>query len=132
MDRQSYIERLVEHYEVPKYQGSLPDADAVAEGHNPGCGDIVTIYLNVGEGNIAQEIRFEAEGCTISQGAVSILLDTVQGKSLAEIQAITYNDLVDSLGRSVVLSRVHCATLGLKTLKEAIQKYYKQHLQLST
>ncbi len=96
----------------------------VCEGTNPGCGDVITIYLNVGEGDIAEEIRFEGEGCTISQGAVSILLEMVQGKTLAEIQAIDYNALIDKLGREVVLSRVRCATLGLNILNQAIQRYY--------
>lgn len=124
MDRQYYIDRLVEHYESSQYRGALPGADVVVEEHNPGCGDVITIYLNVGQEDVAEEIRFEAEGCTISQGAVSILLDMVQGKPLAEIKAIDYNDLVDELGKQIVLTRVRCATLGLKTLKRAIEQYY--------
>ena len=78
----------------------------------------------VGEGDVAKAIQFEGEGCTISQGATSILLEMVQGKPLAEIQTIDYNHLIDKLGRDVVLSRVRCATLGLSTLQSAIQHYF--------
>ena len=124
MNRQDYIDNLLEHYESPRYRGILPDADVVARGDNPGCGDIITIYLKVSQSDTAQEVWFESEGCTISQGAVSILLDMVQEKPLAEIEAMDYNDLIEKLGKTVVLTRVRCATLGLKTLKEAIRQYY--------
>ena len=77
------------------------------------------------EGEVAEAIQFEGEGCTISQGAASILVEMVQGKPLAEIQAIDYNSLIEKLGREVVLSRVRCATLGLSTLQSAIQRYYE-------
>jgi nitrogen fixation NifU-like protein len=129
MGRQDYIDRLLDHYESPRHRGTIVGADIVVAGHNPGCGDVVTIYLNVGEGNIAREIRFEGEGCTISQGAASILLEMAQGKPLAEIEAVDYNDLIEKLGKEVVLTRVRCATLSLQTLKEAIQRYYAHQPQ---
>ena len=124
MNRQDFTDNFMEHYESPQHYGPLPGADVIFEGANPGCGDVITIYLNVGEGDIAEAIQFEGEGCTISQGAASILLEMVQGKTLAEIQAIDYNALIDRLGRDVVLSRGRCATLGLSTLKSAINLYY--------
>ena len=124
MDRQEYIDNLISHYESPRYREAHPEADAVATGENTGCGDVITIYLNVGQGDIAKEVWFEGEGCTISQGAASILLEMVHGKPLAEIETLDYNDLIDKLGRHVVLTRVKCAILGLKTLKQAIKQYY--------
>lgn len=123
MNRQNFTDNFLEHYESPRNYGPLPEADVVSVGTNPGCGDVITIYLRVGDGQIGQRIQFEAEGCAISRGATSILLERVQNKSLAEIQAIDYNDLIDQLGRDIVLARVKCATLGLSTLKQAIQQY---------
>ena len=124
MERQHYIDTLLEHYEASPYRQAHPEADVVAQGSNPGCGDVITIYLNVDEDGRAKEVWFEGEGCTISQASVSILLQQVQGKPLAEIENINYNDLVETLGKDVVLTRVRCAVLGLKTLHEAIQQYY--------
>lgn len=124
MNRQDFTDNFLQHYESPRNYGPLPEADVVFTGYNPGCGDVITIYLNVGEGDIAEKIQYEGEGCTISQGAASILLEMVQHKPLAEIQAIDYNDLIDQLGREIVLARGQCATLGLSTLKKAIQQYY--------
>jgi nitrogen fixation NifU-like protein len=129
MNRQHYAENLLDHYEEPRHRGAIPGADVVFKGDNPGCGDLITIYLNVGKGDIAEKIQFEAEGCIISQGAASILLDMVQGKPFAEIEAIDYNDLVEKLGKDVVLTRVRCATLCLSTLKGAIRQYQARQLQ---
>lgn len=126
MERQQYIEKLLTHYENPRHRGSIPDADVVLEGDNPSCGDVVTIYLKVDGDDRIELAQFEGQGCTISQAAASILLEEVQGKTLAEIEAIDYNDLIERLGRAIVLTRVRCATLSLSTLKSAIQKYRQQ------
>ncbi len=115
----------MEHFDTPHHRGPLPDADVVLEGGNPSCGDIVTIYLKVDEQGRAAQVQFEGEGCTISQAASSILMDRVQGKTLAEIESLDYNDLIDELGRDVVMTRVRCATLSLATLKSAVQQYYQ-------
>lgn len=127
MDRQAYTEKFLEHYQTPRHYGPLPDSDVVTTGRHSGCGDEITIYLKIGSDSTAQKVQFEGQGCTISQGSASMLLVRVQGKSLAEIEAIDYNDLIESLGKEIILNRVSCATLGLKTLKDAIQKY---HLEL--
>jgi nitrogen fixation NifU-like protein len=126
MERQQHIENLLEHYEKPRHRGPIADADVVLEGANPSCGDIVTIYLKIDGDDRVQLAQFEGEGCTISQAAASILMEGVQGKTLAEIEAIDYNDLVERLGRDIVMTRVRCAILSLNTLKSAIQKYREQ------
>lgn len=131
MNRQDHIDTLLEHYESSRFREAHPEADVVGHGSNPGCGDIITVYLNIGEGDVAKEVWFEGEGCIISQGAVSILLEMVQGKPLADIEAIDYNDMVEKLGKNVVLTRTRCATLGLKTLQEAIQQYHAHQFQPS-
>ncbi|MEW5958029.1 MAG: iron-sulfur cluster assembly scaffold protein [Chloroflexota bacterium] len=123
MNRQDYIDRFLEHYESPRHYGPLARAKVIVKGHNPACGDEVTIYLKVGKGEIAEQVQFEGKGCAISQAGASMLLEMVQGKTLAEIEAISYNDLLEALGKTIVLTRVRCATLGLTTLKKAIQQY---------
>ena len=124
MERQQHVDKLLAHSEEPRHHGPLPDADVVMPGGNPVCGDAVTIYLTVNEAGVAEAVHFEGEGCIISQAATSILLDMIQGKPLAEIEAIDYNDLLEILGREIVMTRVRCATLGLSTLKNAVRQYY--------
>jgi nitrogen fixation NifU-like protein len=130
MQRQDYTEQLLEHYESPRSYGALPDADVVIEGENPGCGDFVTIYLKATTNGTVEAVQFEGEGCTISLAATSMLMEMVHGKTLAQIQAIDYNALIEQLGREIVLTRVRCATLGLKTLKEAIRQVYAKQIEV--
>ena len=124
VDRQGYIELLLDHYENPRNRGPLADADVVLGGGNPGCGDIITIYLKVGDGERIAAIAFEGEGCTISQAAASILADRVNKThpTLDEVDEFSYDQMVDILGRDVVGFRERCATLALGTLKMAARK----------
>jgi nitrogen fixation NifU-like protein len=93
----------------------------VAEGGNPGCGDVIKIYLKVnGDGKAA--VTFEGEGCTISQASASYLSEFATGKTLDELARLDHNDLIDALGREIVTQRTRCATLSLETLHAAIRK----------
>ncbi len=124
MTRDEIIDFLVEQSRSQAHRGRLEDADVVVPGGNPGCGDIVTIFLRVDrENDRVAGLRFEGEGCTISQAAASILAGMVQGSQLTDIEAMDYNDMVDALGREVVQSRPRCATLALSTLKAAVREY---------
>jgi nitrogen fixation NifU-like protein len=124
VDRQEAIEFLLDHYQHPRNRGPMQGADVVMPGGNPGCGDIVTIYLKVdASGDQVEAVTFEGEGCTISQAAASILTEMVSGKPLGEIDAMDFTDMIDHLGREVVNTRPRCATLALGTLKAAITKY---------
>lgn len=126
MDRQAYIELLLDHYENPRNRGKLADADVVLGGGNPGCGDIVTIYLKVDDQDRIEAVTFEGEGCTISQAGASVVTELVRGKPLSEIEAMDLDAIIDELGRDVVISRTRCATLGLGTVKGAIAEYRRQ------
>jgi nitrogen fixation protein NifU and related proteins len=133
MDRQEQIEFLREHYEHPHKRGAVPTADVEVEGGNPGCGDIVRIYLEVDEdGETIKDVHFTGEGCTISQASASILmelLDEQDGhKKLDEITDLDYSVLQDVLGKETMQVRPRCATLSLGTLKAAIRKYQRQKL----
>ncbi len=125
-DRQAYIENILDHHENPRHHGSMPDATVSIKGGNPGCGDIVTIYLKIDSDEHVTDMSFEGEGCTISQAAASILTDRVIGKTLEEVKAMSHEEFVDELGREVVISRPKCATLALNTVKAAERKFRAQ------
>jgi len=128
--REEIIDFLVEQARSQVHRGRLDGADVVVPGGNPGCGDAVTIYLKVDKaGDRVAGLSFEGEGCTISQAAAAIVTERVQGRPLAEIEAMDYNDMVDALGREVVQSRPRCATVALSTLKAAVRKYREAQLR---
>ena len=68
-DRQEFIDFILDHYENPRHHGALENPDVVMRGGNPGCGDIVTMYLKLGPDERIVDVSFEGQGCTISQAA---------------------------------------------------------------
>jgi nitrogen fixation NifU-like protein len=128
MDRQEQIEFLLAHYENPRNKRALADADATMTWGNPGCGDVITIYAKINDERLT-EVTFEGHGCTISQAAASVLTDWVRGKTLAQIEALGHEELIDWLGRDVVMMRTRCALLSLDTLKLALKEYERQKIR---
>ena len=134
MDRQTQIEILLDHFNNPRNKKKLENADVDLPGGNPGCGDVVRIYLNVDadrEPNRIGEVAFEGSGCTISQAAASILMEMINEErpSLEQVLEMDFEDMVDVLGRETVSSRPRCATLALGTLKAAVQRYRRNKLR---
>ena len=133
MDRQLQIQFLLDHYQRPRHRGALEDADVQIPGGNPGCGDVVTVYLKgSGDHEHIEDVSYEGEGCTISMAATSMLLEQVHEEDLTmeQVLEMDYNEMIDKLGRQIVASRPKCATLGLGTLKAAIRRCQQdRHLE---
>jgi len=134
MDRQSQIEILLDHFNNPRNKKKLESPDVDLPGGNPGCGDVVRIYLKVDDGQDPQrvgEVAFEGSGCTISQAAASILMEMMNADHppLDQILEMDFEDMVDVLGRETVSSRPRCATLALGTLKAAVKRYQRNKLR---
>jgi nitrogen fixation protein NifU and related proteins len=128
--RQDYIDFLMDHYQNPRNRRAIDDADVIRPGGNPGCGDIITVYLKVDpETRKLVDMSFEGEGCTISQASASVLTEMVEGMTIEEIEAMGHDDLLDTLGREVVMSRPRCAMLSLDTLKSAAREYRHQEMR---
>jgi nitrogen fixation NifU-like protein len=128
MDRQEQIEFLLDHYENPRHKEPMEGDDvAMVEGGNPGCGDIVRIYLKMDDDDRAV-VTFEGEGCTISQASASYLSEFATGKTLDELAELDHNDLIDALGREIVTQRTRCATLSLDTLRAALRKREREQM----
>ena len=126
LTRQEQMEFILDHYENPRHKGALEDAEAVVEGGNPGCGDIVKVYLKVNDGHLVA--TFEGEGCTISQASASYLMEAVNGIGLEEALAIDHEALMENLGKEIVQQRTRCATLSLDTLRAAIRKREREQM----
>jgi nitrogen fixation NifU-like protein len=123
MDRQEAIDQILDHYHHPRNRGALAAHTASGEGVNPGCGDVVRMYVRIGDDGRIAAASFEGQGCTISQAAASIMTELALGKTFDEILAMDAEMMVEALGREVVLSRVRCATLPLDVLKQSIRDY---------
>ena len=127
LDRQAYIENLLDYYQNPRNKGRIENATVSVSGGNPGCGDVVTMYVTIEDG-IAKQVSFEGQGCTISQAGASMVAEKYEGEPIEAIEQASTDDMIDEMGREVVISRVRCATVGIGTLKGAIQQYRKDKI----
>ena len=131
-----YRDVILDHNKRPRNFGALEPADARAEGHNPLCGDRLTVTVRL-QGDRIEDIRFEGKGCAISTASASLMIEAVKGKDIAEIaqlrdtmqHALTEHDYVapPGLGKLAALTgvrefpaRVKCATLCWHTLDAAL------------
>jgi len=128
MDRSEYIEYILDHFQNPRNKGRLEDADVQLGGGNPGCGDLITVYLKFDDDGKITKASFEGEGCTISQAGGSIITEMIEGMTLEEVKALGTDTMVEEMGDDVVKSRVRCATLALGTVQAAIDQYRRDQI----
>jgi nitrogen fixation NifU-like protein len=129
VDRQAQIDFILDHYESPRHYGALPDATIEQKGGNPGCGDIVTFYLKVGDDGRIEDISFEGDGCTISQAGSSMATEMFIGKTLEDVENTPNDVMLDMMGRELAATRLKCATLGINTTKAAVRTLRQQEMQ---
>jgi nitrogen fixation protein NifU and related proteins len=125
MDDQLYREVILDHYRNPRGHGVIEHPDVEAEGVNPLCGDEVSIYVSFEPGSdVIEEVKFSGRGCAISQAATSMLMEMVQGRSAAEVAAMSRDELLEEVVAPLRNNptRLKCALLGLTTLKLALHK----------
>jgi len=135
-----YRETVLRHSRDPHNFRRMAGPDREATGHNPLCGDKLTVYVDLEDGNIA-DVSFEGSGCAISLASASIMTDTIAGlaedKARAHIGTVMDQFKPDAqtspadgqLGAIEALrgvrrypSRVKCATLAWKTLAAALDR----------
>lgn len=134
-----YQDTILDHNRSPRNYGRLKDANRKVEGHNPLCGDQLTLWLRI-DGEQIQDAAFEASGCAISRASASIMTAAVKGKSRPDAEALfeRFRRLVTgtmgeeeaaALGKLAVFSgvsqypvRVKCASLAWHALKAALEQ----------
>lgn len=115
-----YRETIIEHYKNPSYRGHLDPHDIFFEDSNPLCGDHIQIELRVSESGIVSDARFDGHGCAISQASADLLIESIIGKSLTDVQKLNKQNLLDLLGIELGPVRLKCALLSLKVLKAGV------------
>ena len=115
-----YRELIIDRYKNPHMQGNLDPNDYTYEDDNPLCGDRIRVDVRVDEGGIVTEAAFSGEGCAISQASADLLLESIIGKSLVEVKALSKEDILDMLGIQLGPVRLKCALLSLKVLKAGV------------
>jgi nitrogen fixation NifU-like protein len=116
-----YQEIILQHYRAPKNFGELPSADLTGEESNPNCGDHITVQLKLDEsGETVSEFRFHGDGCAISVASTSLLSGKVKGHPVAEVRALTRDDVLKLVAIPLSPVRVKCALTGFVALGRAL------------
>jgi nitrogen fixation NifU-like protein len=110
---------VLEHFRHPRNRASLPDANRVADGANPLCGDRIRIQLRVHDGTI-DDARFAADACALCIATASLLTEHVRGMSVESAASIDARWVRASLDGEPPPGRTRCAMLPLDTLRRAI------------
>ncbi len=133
--RDLYQEVILDHSRNPRNAGRLAAPSGTAKGHNPLCGDMITLDVLVEDGCI-RDLSFDAKGCAITMAAASILSEMLKGRTVAEMENLFrgFQDMLTGpgetagdLGKLEVLAgvrefpmRIKCATLPFHTLRAAL------------
>ncbi|TMI07958.1 SUF system NifU family Fe-S cluster assembly protein [Candidatus Bathyarchaeota archaeon] len=118
-----YSEIILDYYRYPRNKGSLPRAQIHARDTNPLCGDVVEMQLELDERNIVKDVKFNGQGCAISQASASMLTELVKGKTVDDVRKISKEDVLSLIGGQLTAVRLKCALLSLKVLKTGVYDY---------
>ena len=139
--RELYQEVILDHSKKPRNFREIENAAHHAKGHNPLCGDRVTVFVTLKDGRI-EDVSFQGAGCAISTASASMMTESLKGKTMADTEALfgRFHDLVtgkvqpgegtEGLGKLAVFAgvqefpiRVKCATLAWHTLRAALSNH---------
>jgi nitrogen fixation NifU-like protein len=136
--RELYQQVILDHNRKPRNFRRVAQPTRRAEGHNPLCGDHVSVEVKVEDGTI-RDIAFQGSGCAISKAAASMMTGGLQGQTVADAEALfgRFHRMLtedgfgpegtDALGKLAVFagvrefpSRIKCATLPWHTAHAAL------------
>ena len=139
-----YNELIMEHSMNSYNKKNLEDADFSEIGHNPNCGDEITLQLKL-DGDVIKDMAFTGHGCAISQASTSVMIDTLKGKTVKEAKEII-KIFIDMIKRETVdeeelkkledaiafknvshmPARVKCALLAWHTIEDILNNDVKK------
>ncbi|WP_320166566.1 Fe-S cluster assembly sulfur transfer protein SufU [Methylophaga sp.] len=133
--RDLYQQVIMDHKKKPRNFREIADANHMAHGNNPLCGDALVVYVKM-NGDVIEDVSFQGSGCAISVASASLMTESLKGKTLAEAEVLYDNvhkaltgedDAAELSGKLQVLAgvkefpaRVKCATLSWHTVHAAV------------
>ena len=135
--RELYQEMILDHNKRPRNFREMERPDCQSEGHNPLCGDQLTLYLQIEDG-VVKDASFKGAGCAISTASASMMTDAIKGQPVEEVSKLfeSFRSMVtdgllnspEDMGKLAVFAgvgeypvRVKCATLAWHTLSAALE-----------
>lgn len=133
--RDLYQQVIMDHNKKPRNFREMDDANHLAHGNNPLCGDVLVVFVKL-DGDVIKDVSFQGSGCAISVASASLMTEALKGKTLTEAETLyesVHKQMIgedvelSTLGKLEVLSgvkefpaRVKCATLSWHTMHAAL------------
>ncbi|MDS0282142.1 Fe-S cluster assembly sulfur transfer protein SufU [Haloarcula onubensis] len=120
-----YRQQILDHYKNPRNTGELENPTFTHVGENPMCGDEIRMdVLLDDEEETIERVAFRGDGCAISQASASMLSERLHGMSVAELEEMDRDDIVDMLGVDISPMRIKCAVLAEKVAQDGADIYF--------
>jgi len=126
----AYRDKVIDHYENPRYVGALDKADpSVGTGMvgAPACGDVMKLQIKVNASGVIEDARFKTYGCGSAIASSSLVTEWVKGKTLDEAMSIKNTQIAAELALPPV--KIHCSILAEDAIKAAIEDYRTKHAE---
>ncbi len=121
-----YSEKVMDHFRNPRNMGEIEDASGVGTVGNAKCGDIMRIFLDIGEDGIIREAKFKTFGCGAAVATSSMATELVKGKTVEEALQVTNKAVMEALD-GLPPVKVHCSLLAEEAIHAALWDYARKH-----
>ncbi len=115
-----YSREVLDHFHNPRNVGEIGEPSAVVMASNPVCGDAIKLWLCVREGKVT-DVTFKVQGCVPAVACGSWLTEAIKGKPVAELAALSAEQIESGLGGLPAASR-HASMLAIDALRKALEK----------
>ena len=121
-----YSDKVMDHFANPRNTGRIENPSGQGTVGNPTCGDLMTIYIDVDDNDVIQDIKFETFGCGAAIATSSMITEMAVGMPIADALKISRNDVADELD-GLPPVKMHCSNLAADALRAAIDDYKQKN-----
>ena len=121
-----YSDKVMDHFANPRNTGRIENPSGQGTVGNPTCGDLMTIYIDVDDNDVIQDIKFETFGCGAAIATSSMITEMAVGMPIEDALMISRNDVADELD-GLPPVKMHCSNLAADALRAAIDDYKQKN-----
>lgn len=127
-----YSKEVMKNFMDPKNMGEIKNPDGVGKVGNPSCGDIMHVFIKIGnkgkKDEFIEDIKFKTFGCAAAIATSSMITQLAKGKKINEAKKIKTKDVAKSL-KGLPEIKMHCGEMAAEALGKAIDDYTKKGLK---